>query len=463
MIATILGIAGILLCAYACYYAWQVLIIGAAYKAKTLCSSVFLSRRNPEDVLREDLQGIFRIFLARIDRSTRSVSASFPLIPTQHARFREGLGCTLVAGMSALNANCTSMAQPPRGTQVKSNQSAQPLLFVENSPSAADPSTLKTALQSAFEETDPLTPLRTRAVVIAYQGQIIAERYAPGIAVDTPLAGWSMAKSITNALVGILVMQGKLSIRQPISMPEWSAPGDARAKITLDQLLRMSSGLKFDDRTGPVLSDVNRMLFRSRDAAAYAVVKPLANPPDSVCQYSNGTTNIISRILRDTIGGSLEDYLAFPRTALFDKIGMHSAVLEPDASGTLVCSSFVYASARDWMRFGLLYLQDGLWEGERILPKGWVCYSSTPSKTDPQGSYGAHFRTNGHPSTPAHERPLPQLPGDTYHAAGYEGQNVVIIPSHELVVVRLGQTRQDGRWNMASFVAGVLSAMSGRD
>ena len=459
MIAKFLGVVGILFFAYACYYGWQVLIIGAAYKAKILCSSVFLSKRNPEDVLREDLEGIFQIFHATIDHSARSVSVSFPLIPTQYALFREGLGCTLLKRASKLTIGRQPKAQSAGELAEKIDQAPQSQNLVEGLPSEVDPVRLARATHKAFEETDPTNPVRTRAIVVAFKGRIIAERYAPGISVDTPLAGWSMAKSITNALVGILVKKGALAIGQPVSIPEWSARGDARAEITLDQLLRMSSGLKFDDRTGPVVSDVNRMLFRSRDAAAYAVAKPLRSPPDSAFQYSNGTTNIISRILRDTIGGSLEDYYAFPRKALFERIGMRSTVLEPDAAGTLVCSSFVYATARDWLRFGLLYLQDGLWGGERILPVGWVTYSSTPSATDLQGSYGAHFRTNGHHTTPDHKRPLPQLPGDTFYAAGYEGQNVVIIPSYKLVVVRLGQTRGDGRWDMGSFVADVLSAI----
>jgi hypothetical protein len=179
-----------------------------------------------------------------------------------------------------------------------------------------------------------------------------------------------MTKSVTNALVGILVGQGKLSVDEPAPVPEWSGPDDPRGAITLDQMLRMSSGLEFGEIYEDPRSDVCLMLFSVRDAAAYAADKPLETGPGGKWYYSSGTTNIISRIVRDSVGGTQADYFAFPRRALFDRIGMRSAIIEPDPSGTFVGSSYMYATARDWARFGLLYLQDGVWEGERILPEG---------------------------------------------------------------------------------------------
>ena len=222
----------------------------------------------------------------------------------------------------------------------------------------------------------------------------------------------------------------------------------------------MSGGLEFDERSGPVVSDVNRMLLRSRDTAAYALARPLRYAPGSHWEYSSGTTNIISRIIRDNVGGSVEDYHAFPRQALFDKIGMDSAVMEVDAAGTFVGSSFMYATARDWARFGLLYLHDGVWEGERILPPGWVSYSAMPSSTAPLGRYGAHFWTNGGNTTTNKTKPLEKLPPNTFYAAGYEGQYLVIIPSRKLIVVRLGMTRNIKAWDMESLVSDVLAAIA---
>lgn len=167
-----------------------------------------------------------------------------------------------------------------------------------------------------------------------------------------------------------------------------------------------------------------------------------------------GTTNIIARIIRDAIGGTDADYFAFPRRALFDRIGMHSAIIEPDASGTFVGSSFMYATARDWARFGLLYLQDGVWEGERILPQGWVKYALTPT-----GEYGAHFWLKVPPPFKSKVSRMPLLPVDTYFAAGHEGQFVTIIPSRKLVAVRLGLSRLKGAWDQQGFIAQILEAI----
>lgn len=458
----ILAFAGFILLAYAFYYCWQLGAIGAAYKAKVLCSSVFISKRSPQDVMREDLEGIMSKIDAEIDFGTKSVTTSFLGVPRQRAIFRDRLGCTLLVDASDVEVlrqtgefsvntvNSTARPREPAGFNS----------FAEGIPPESSSGKLAKALDEAFSEKHPDNPIRTRAVVVVYDNQIIAERYAPGTSADTALPGWSMTKSVTNALVGILVNQGKLSIDRPVPIAEWSAAGDPRKAITLDHLLRTISGLAFDERSGPVVSDVNRMLLRSRDTAGYALARPLEHIPGSHWQYSSGTTNIVSRIIRDSVGGSVADYHAFPRKALFDKVGMTSAIMEVDAAGTFVASSFMYASARDWARFGLLYLQDGVWEGERILPSGWVSYSRTPSPTVPLGQYGAHFWTNGGVLTASTAKPLKSLPADTFYASGYEGQYVVVIPSRKLVVVRLGLTKKIKSWDMEYFVTDVLAAIS---
>ena len=460
----ILAIAVLLLFGYAFYYGWQIVAIGAAYKAKILCSGVFISKRNPQDILREDLEGILDIIRAEIDFERKSVTTFFPGIPNQRAIFRDGFGCTLLAGASEMEVrgqtkdiDMKALTSPTSPDEIAgfswSAEELPPEIFSHK---------LAEALDEAFVETDPDNAIRTRAVIVVYGGQIIAERYAPGVSLDTALPGWSMAKSVTSALVGILVREGKLSLDEPVSIGKWSGAGDPRKDITLAHLLHMNSGLEFDERSGPVVSDVNRMLLRSRNAAAYAFAKPLQHEPGSHWHYSSGTTNIIFRIIRDSVGDSLADYLTFPHRALFDKIGMHSAIMELDASGTFVGSSFIYATARDWARFGLLYLQDGIWEGEHLLPSGWVSYSTTPSPSAPLGQYGAHFWTNGGGTTVSNAKPLKSLPADTFYAAGYEGQYVVVIPSHKLVVVRLGQTKKFKTWDMESFVSDILAAISNR-
>jgi len=215
----------------------------------------------------------------------------------------------------------------------------------------------------------------------------------------------------------------------------------------------MSSGLAFDEDYADPLSDVNVMLWGSRDAGEFAARRKLAHDPGAHWHYSSGTTNVLSRAMREALGG---DYAAFPRQALFERIGMASAVIEPDASGTFVGSSLMFATARDWARFGLLFANDGAWHRERILPAGWVGYSATPAPAAPKGEYGAHWwlklrRPDG--------APVVHLPPDTFYAAGHGGQFVTVVPSRSVVVVRLGHSVPRGGWDQPGFDALVLAAI----
>jgi CubicO group peptidase (beta-lactamase class C family) len=222
----------------------------------------------------------------------------------------------------------------------------------------------------------------------------------------------------------------------------------------------MSSGLDFVEVYTDMLSDTPYMLFGIFDTAGFTASKPLEVEPDSRWRYISGSTNLVCRIMRDALGGSLAHYFAFPRRALFDKIGMRSAVIEPDFTGTFVGSSFSYATARDWARFGLLYLQDGVWAGERILPEGWVKYTTTPTPKASKGRYGAYWWLNAGNPAGSENRRFPSLPDELYWASGYEGQNVIVAPSRELVMVHLGASLPpSGVWNFEAFVAGVLGAI----
>jgi CubicO group peptidase (beta-lactamase class C family) len=330
-------------------------------------------------------------------------------------------------------------------------------------PAQIDKQKLEQALAWAFVEPDPEHLRRTRAVVVIYDGVLIGERYAEGYTKDTPLLGWSMTKSVTNALIGILVGQEKLSVDKSAPVPEWKKEGDPRGKITLDHLLRMNSGLEFkEEYEEEILSDCNIMLFLKPDMGAYAASKPLVADPGTKWSYSSGTANIISRIVRHTVTGTQTDYFAFPRRSLFDKIGMESAVMEPDASGTFVGSSYMYATARDWARFGLLFLNDGVWEGSRILPEGWVKYSTTPTPTAlPGEAYGAQFWLNTDSAPGKNDRWMPKLPEEVYSACGHDGQYVTIIPSKKIVVVRLGLTAENekGYWDHEQFLVDILASI----
>jgi CubicO group peptidase (beta-lactamase class C family) len=329
-----------------------------------------------------------------------------------------------------------------------------------------DVDALERALDEAFRERDPARPVRTRAVVLVHGGRVVVERYAPGFSAGTRLLGWSMTKSVLNALLGIAVREGRLALDAPADVPAWRSPGDPRHAISLLELLRMSSGLQWNESYGasPYESDVISMLYGTghRDMAAFAATARLIDPPGSAFYYSSGTSLLLSEVLRRALGGSDAAYHEFPRRELFAPIGMRSALLESDASGTFVASSYSWATALDWARFGYLYLRDGAWEGRRILPEGWVDLTRTPAPASANGEYGAHFWLNAGPRDPTRPPPIPGAPRDLFYASGYQGQLVAIVPSRDLVVVRLGLTPDDGRFDLEGWLARTIAAFPAR-
>jgi CubicO group peptidase (beta-lactamase class C family) len=422
-----------------------------AYKAKQLCSGVFVAGRGEQAVTRElevDDLALLRFIESSVDPVKQSTSASALGLIAREAVYRGPAGCALVLDAPTAAGAGPTAWNPPSGGPLLLGRPTADLPVAEDD-------RLTGVLDRAFDESDPARFQRTRAVVIVHDGRIVGERYASGIGPDTPLIGWSMTKSVINALAGILVRLGRLSLDHAVPIGEWQAPADPRHAITLEHLLRMSSGLRFDEDTIGPLTDTVHMLLAESDMAAYAARKPLDDAPGRRWQYSSGTTVILSRAIRNVIGDD-RAYLEFPRRALFDRIGMSSAAIETDAAGTLVGSSLMYATARDWARFGMLYAQDGVWNGERILPDGWVGYTRTPAPADPARRYGAHFWLDvpdGYRATGA------RLPPDAFHAAGHQGQFVTIVPSRNVVIVRLGGTRQHDGWDHTAFVRDVLEAL----
>jgi CubicO group peptidase (beta-lactamase class C family) len=314
-------------------------------------------------------------------------------------------------------------------------------------------------LDQVCDDTGPLAT--TYAVVVVHHGRLIAERYQGGlphfdrppepVTVESRLLSWSMAKSMLHAVVGLLVKDGRLDLDAPADVPEWSAPGDPRQAITLRHLLAMRDGLDFaedyvDDRT----SDVIAMLFGDgqADMAHFAADRPLAAAPDARFNYSSGTTNIISAVVARQLGPGAP-YEAFLHERLFGPLGMASARPEFDGAGTWVASSYVRATARDFARFGLLYLRDGVWDGTRLLPEGWVDYGRTIESVDPEdGPYGAHWWG---------------VAGDTlgtFRASGFEGQSITICPALDLIVVRLGKTPIEHDPDLVAWRADVVQAFS---
>src|SRR4051812_38750890 len=388
--------------------------IGTAYAAKTLCSGVFVSHRGEQGVIREDIRAdnhpLLRVIHASVDLSSKTASATFLGLARRDAVFRSGRGCALAFG-EEMHADQLSDSDPP---------AAAGEYFAPDTDRRVDASQLRSAVDWAFSEPDPNRLRRTRAVVVLHHGRLLAERYANGFSAHMPMLGWSMTKSVTGALIGILVREGKLALDDRGLLSQWTTEGDPRAQITLDQLLRMTSGLRFTENHSDPLEDVAIMLFARRDAAAYAIGKPLEVPPGTRWSYSSGTSNILAAVMRRAIGGSEQDYLLFPRLALFNPLGMHDAVLESDASGTFVASSYLYASPHDWARFGQFLLQDGTWNGRKLLPQGWVTYMSPPTPQCPRGVFGAHLWVKETPPFNTLLHPPPQLPADTFHAIGHE-------------------------------------------
>jgi CubicO group peptidase (beta-lactamase class C family) len=315
---------------------------------------------------------------------------------------------------------------------------------------------------------DPDGPLaRTRAVVVVHRGRLVAERYGDrtdvwgevtGGPVDatTPLLSWSMAKSMLHAVVGMLVAEGRLDLDAPAPVPEWQQTGDPRRAITLQQLLEMRDGLDFaedyapDVEGGSGVSHVIEMLFGegADDVAGYAARRPLAHEPGSTFNYSSGTSNIISGIVRRELGGG-EVYRRFLHERLFEPIGMRSADPRFDEAGTWVASSYVWATARDMARFGTLYLRDGAWDGQRLLPEGWVDHARRPRSVDPVDGrlYGAQWWVTGDEH-------------GSFWANGYEGQSILVCPAQDLVAVRLGKSTIDRYPALARWRADVVAAFA---
>lgn len=410
--------------------------VGTAVVSKTLCSGVFVSGLDPDQLYAEAVKPIpGQQLLAKrlryhVDRDAHQVTTTWAGAFQSRAVFRDGFGCLLVhdnypngpiADNSVVHAGSANLAPP--------------LDVLPTSPQ------LEAVLDRAFAEPAQPPYKRVKAIVILHHGKVVAERYAAGYSANTPILGYSLAKSATNALLGILVRQKKLSVEQRAPVAEWADPSDPRHAITVDELLRMTSGLALEESDSG-FDPVSRMLFLEPDMAGYAERAHLKAASGSTWEYTSGNTLILSRIVRDVVGGRAEDVVEFARRELFEPLGITTATIELDATGTPVGSIYVLASARDWARFGLLYLNDGEVAGQRILPEGWVKYSAAPTlDTD----YGAGFWTNrGAHGENAQARIKASMPEDAFYGSGNLGQRVVIIPSEDLVVVRLGLTHGPG-------------------
>ncbi len=322
-------------------------------------------------------------------------------------------------------------------------------------PTGTNADALNAILDSAMNDAGQ----NTRALVVVHGGKIVAERYAEGFTSHTPQISWSQGKSITAALIGVLVHQGELTLEQAAPVPEWHQdPSDPRKEITITDLLHMSSGLDFLNLglAEPVSytseNEHFMIYFDAVNVFEHAINQPMDIPANTQFRYRNSDPLTLGRIIRQIVEGRGEEYLTFPQGALFDKIGVRDAVLETDTHGNFIMTGYDYLSAYDWTRFGLLHLWDGVWLGERILPEGWVEFISTPTATDPNDGYGGLFWLNRGGA-------LPDVPADAYWPAGFMGQNTVVIPSLDMVVVRLGPSLGGSSRYLNSVIGGVIGAM----
>jgi CubicO group peptidase (beta-lactamase class C family) len=405
-------------------YLNSLLPIITGYAAKNLCSGIFVSEREQTDMESVDLNFSFiKYNKNKADYDEKSVTSRF-LWGKSKAIYRDGFGVTLIRDIP------------------------EEILRKETFPHCIEPGyssdTIRWPLGDILPDTltgidlEALEVISDRlitenayignafAFMVLHKGVPVAEAYKPRFNKDTRFLSWSMAKSIVNALIGIQVKNGKMDISKPAGFVEWK--GDDRSKITLNDLMQMQSGLEWNEDYGN-RSDVTLMLHLEKDMSRFTFEKPLHYPAGTQWYYSSGTTNIVSKLLRmqfadDTL------YYAFPYNQLFNKIGITDAVFEVDASGTMVGSSYLYATTRDYARFALLYQNDGVFNGERILPEGWVKYSRTVASAS-GGEYGSFFWLNEGGA-------LPSAPDNMYMCVGHDGQRIFIMPDEELIVVVLG-------------------------
>lgn len=431
--------------AYFFYRNYPKLNILSGFAAKNVCSCTFEAGRDLKSIEAGD-NNFLPVFYAKneINLEEKSVSSSILGFKKRTAVYRDGIGSILLPEKPT--ENIPEFPRPERTFSPK----RLPYPYGTNDP--ADPNdphvdqeALQAAVEKAFDEKGKNVK-KTRAVLVLHKDHLIAEKYAPGFSKDSKFLGWSMTKSITSAVLGVLEKQGKISPDQNNLFKEWE--NDERSKITLNNLLQMNSGLEWEeDYTS--LSDVNKMLFIERDMPQVQLNKPMTGKPDHSWNYSSGTTNLLSRFIREQFETHRE-YIDFWYRELIDKIGMSSMTIETDLEGNYVGSSYGWATPRDWAKFGLLYLNKGNWNGEQVLKESWVNYSTKPTNGS-MGEYGAQFWLNT-------EGKYPHVPKDMFSCNGFQGQYIFIIPSKNMVIVRFGLTEYP-KFDIDTFIKDILNAV----
>ncbi|MCL6273415.1 beta-lactamase family protein [Muricauda sp. 2012CJ35-5] len=424
------------------YLNYPKLNIISGYAAKNMASGVFVAERSAASITQND-NNVPLIELAdtEVDQTEKTATSRVYGLMNRTAIYRDGLGTVLV------NDDYDSDATDLRPKRIQNTDTiAYP--FGQAAPldtvlPEIDQDQLDKAMAIAFGNADVQ---KTRTALVLYKGHLVAEKYVDGFDKDTPILGWSMTKSVLATCYSVLEQQGKLEMDWPAPITSWE--NDERKNITLNHLLRMQSGLEWDEDYSKI-SDVTQMLFLDSDMTKSPRMKPMIAKPTEIWNYSSGTTNLLSGILRQQFR-SHQEYLDFPYSAFIDKIGMYSMLMEADIAGNYVGSSYSWASTRDWARFGQLYLNRGNWNGEQIFKPEWVDYITTPTLNS-EGQYGAHFWLNA-------AGKYPDVPKDLFSCNGYQGQYVFVIPSKDLVVVRTGLA-ENPEFDVNAFLSAVVKSV----
>jgi CubicO group peptidase (beta-lactamase class C family) len=414
----------------------------SGFSSKSVASGHFLDNRSLQAIQQGD-NDIDKVDWAtnEINDKERFATSTVYGLKERKAIYREGLGATLIND----DFDVSKPYLVPKRTKLNNNVSFP---YGNNEPmdtvfTNIDYTKLQKIIANAFDKKG-VKNKRTRSVIVIYKDKIIAEKYDVGFDKNSRILGWSMTKSITATYFGILQKQGKIDIMKPTPIAEWK--NDERSKITINNLLQMNSGLEWEEDYGKI-SDVTKMLFIEEDMTKSQIDKPLVGKPNSTWNYSSGTTNLLSGIIRKQFK-THQEYLNFWYSSLIDKIGMNSALIETDMSGNFVGSSYGWATTRDWAKFGLLYLHKGNWNGEQLFDESWANYVATPTNGS-NGKYGAHFWLNANGD-------FPDVPKDFYRCSGYQGQMVAIFPSHDLVIVRMGLSED---FDFNGFLSGIVGSL----
>ncbi len=416
----------------------------SGFSAKSVASGHFIDNRSQEMIENGDNDfSPIKLASNKIDENGKFVTANVFGLKQRKAIYREGLGATLIND----DFDVSKPYEVPKRTIISTNL---PFPYGNNEPkdtvfANVDYVKLNAAVANAFDIIGEKKK-RTRAVLVIYKDKIIAEKYDTGFNKNSKILGWSMTKSVTATIFGILQKQGKIDISKSAPIVEWAT--DSRATITISDLLHMNSGLEWKEDYSKI-SDVTKMLFYDADMSKSQINKPLVGMTNATWYYSSGTTNLLSGILRQQFK-THQEYLDFWYSDLIDKIGMNSMLIETDMAGNYVGSSYGWATARDWSKLGLLYLHKGNWNGEQLFNESWAKYVSTPTNGS-NGKYGAHFWLNAGGK-------FPNVPRNMFYCSGYQGQMVAIFPSHDLVIVRMG-LKEDPGFDFNGLLSGIVGSV----